>query len=105
MEAGPFIVMNSDARHPKEFLTENTLGGNFALPAVDDSFALRRSANYALRQSLVALFGPKRYWPRFSKPVRQLMRIEMDRPSRLPPSCRPYKLVTFIAFSPKIMPV
>ena len=39
MVAGPFMVMNSDARHPKEFSTENTLGGNFVLPAVDDSFA------------------------------------------------------------------
>ena len=26
------MVMNSDARHPKEFSTENTLGGNFVLP-------------------------------------------------------------------------
>ena len=25
---------------------------------------------------LAALFGPKRYWLRFSKPVRQFMRIE-----------------------------
>jgi hypothetical protein len=32
MVAGPFMVMNSDARHPKEFSTENTLGGNFVLP-------------------------------------------------------------------------
>jgi hypothetical protein len=47
----PFMVMNSDARHRKEFSTENTLGGNFVLPAVDDSFAyVRRSANYALRR-------------------------------------------------------
>jgi hypothetical protein len=39
MVAGPFMVMNSDTRHPKEFSTENTLGGNFVLPAADDSFA------------------------------------------------------------------
>jgi len=32
MVAGPFMVMNFDARHPKEFSTENTLGGNFVLP-------------------------------------------------------------------------
>jgi len=43
MEAGPFIVMNSDARHPKEFLTENTLGGNFVLPAADDNRYLNRT--------------------------------------------------------------
>ena len=55
--------------------------------------------------TLVALFGPKGCWLRFSKPVRQFMRIETDCPSRLPPSGRPSKLVTFIAFSPKIMPV
>jgi hypothetical protein len=80
----------------RNFSTENILGGNFVLPAADDSFAwARRSANYALR----------RYWLRFAKPVRQFMRIETDCPSRLPPSCEPSKLVTFIAFSPKIMPV
>jgi hypothetical protein len=42
MEAGPFMVMNSDARHPKEFLTENTLGGNVVLPAADDNRYLNR---------------------------------------------------------------
>jgi hypothetical protein len=51
------VVMNSDARHRKEFSTENTLGGNFALPAVDDSFALRRSANYALRRHWLCSSG------------------------------------------------
>jgi hypothetical protein len=93
------MVMNSDARHPKEFSTENTLGGNFVL---------RLGAavgQLCTTTPLVALFGPKRYLVRFSKPVRQFMRIETDCPSRLPPSFRPSKLVTFIAFSPKIMPV
>jgi len=32
MMAGPFMVMNSDARHRKEFSTENTLGGDSVLP-------------------------------------------------------------------------
>ena len=35
--------MNSDARHPKEFLTENTLGGNFVLPAANDNRYLNRT--------------------------------------------------------------
>ena len=33
------MVMNSDVRHRKEFSTENALGGDFVLPAADDSFA------------------------------------------------------------------
>jgi hypothetical protein len=37
------MVMNSDARHPKEFLTENTLGGNFVLPAADHNRYLNRT--------------------------------------------------------------
>jgi hypothetical protein len=28
MVAGSFMVMNSDSRHPKEFSTENTSGGD-----------------------------------------------------------------------------
>jgi len=32
MVADPFMVMNSDARHRKEFSTENTLGGDSVLP-------------------------------------------------------------------------
>jgi hypothetical protein len=32
MVAGAFMVMNSDARHRKEFSTENALGGDFVLP-------------------------------------------------------------------------
>jgi hypothetical protein len=30
--AGPSMVMNSDARHRKEFSTENALGGDSVLP-------------------------------------------------------------------------
>jgi len=30
---------------------------------------------------LVSFIGPKRYWLRFAKPVRQFMRIETDCPS------------------------
>jgi len=34
MVAGPFMVMNSDLRHPKKFSTENTLGGDSVLRRV-----------------------------------------------------------------------
>jgi excisionase family DNA binding protein len=51
--------------------------------------------------ALVALFGPNRYWLRFSKPVRQFMRIETDCPSRLPLFCRPSKFGNFHCVFPK----
>ena len=43
MVAGPFMVMNSDARHPKEFSTENTLGGDSVLRC--DAWFVRAPAN------------------------------------------------------------
>ena len=76
------MVMNSDARHPKEFSTENTLGGDFVLPAGRRQLCLVAAVGQLCATTpLVALFGPKRYWLRFAKPVRQFMRIETDCPS------------------------
>ena len=39
MVAGPFMVMNSDARHTKEFSTESNLGGDSLLPFVPTQLA------------------------------------------------------------------
>jgi hypothetical protein len=77
-----FMVMNSDARHPKEFSTENTSGGDSVLPCGPTTALLGRGAvgELCATTPLVALFGPNRYWLRFSKPVRQFMRIETDCP-------------------------
>jgi hypothetical protein len=87
------MVMNSDAKHRKEFSTENTLGGDFLFP--EPTAALFRrgdSADLCATTPLAALFGPKCNRLRSSKPGRQFMRIETDCPSQSKgwksPACR-----------------
>ena len=75
MVADPFVVMSSDARHPKEFSTENTLGGNSVLPCGPTTLCLGAAVGELCATTpLVALFGPKRYWLRFfeaSSPIHE----------------------------------
>ena len=61
MVAGPFKVMNSDARHRKEFSTENTLGGDSVLPCGRQQLLLSAAVGQLCATTpLVALFRPKR---------------------------------------------
>src|SRR5208282_569390 len=80
MVAGPFMVMNSDARHPKEFSTENTLGGDYVFPEDRRRLCLDAAIRPDLCATtpLAALFGSQCNRLRSSKPVRQFMRIEPD---------------------------
>ena len=43
------MVMNSDARHPKEFSTENTSGGDSVLPCGPTTALLRRGGRRTMR--------------------------------------------------------
>jgi hypothetical protein len=73
------MVMNSDARHRKEFSTQNTLGGDSVFP--EPTAALFRrgdSADLCATTPLAALFGSKCNRLRSSKPGRQFMRIETN---------------------------
>jgi len=55
------MVMDSDARHRKEFSTENTLGGNFVLPCGPTTLCLGAAVGELCATTpLVGLFGPKR---------------------------------------------
>jgi len=74
------MVMNSDVRHPKEFSTENTLGGDSVFPEDRRRLCLDAAIRPGLcaTKPLAALFGSQCNRLRSSKPGRQFMRIETD---------------------------
>jgi len=88
MVAGPFRVMNSEARHRKEFSTENTLGGDSVLPCGPTTALLRCRGRRTMRYDATGC--PLRAEPLLAalfEASSPIMRIKTDCPTRLPPSC------------------